>query len=110
MKKFNIAEMENYEINQIKDDLVVLENQLNDSRDADVLAKAFYYINYLEEKLATNSNDIDKAKTLLQKNDFAVIKKRKEMVCDEKECLKLSSEGKSKDCLECRCFVCAMEF
>ena len=31
MKKFNIEEMENYEVNEIKDDLVMLESQFEGS-------------------------------------------------------------------------------
>ena len=51
MKQFNIEKMENYEVNEIKDDLVMLESQFEGSSDGDVIAKAFHYINYLEEKL-----------------------------------------------------------
>lgn len=56
MKEFNIEEMENYEINEIKDDLVTLEFLLEGSRDGDVLAKAFHYINYLEGRLFKIAN------------------------------------------------------
>ena len=65
MKEFNIEEMENYEVNEIKDDLVMLESQFEDSRDGDVLAKAFHYINYLEEKLINIAKDKDRAIKLL---------------------------------------------
>ena len=43
MKEFNIEEMENYEVNEIKDGLAMLEHQFEGSRDGDVLAKAFHY-------------------------------------------------------------------
>ena len=39
MKKFNIEEMENYEVNEIKDDLVMLESQFEGSGYGNVLAK-----------------------------------------------------------------------
>ena len=51
MKEFNIEKMENYEVNEIKDDLVMLESQFEGSGYSNILAKAFHYINYLEEKI-----------------------------------------------------------
>ena len=110
MKEFNIEEMENYEVNEIKDGLAVLEHQFEGSRDGDVLAKAFHYINYLEEKLVNIANDKERAIELLNKNDYAVIKKSKGMIKDETECEEMSCNGEDKDCLGCSCSVCIMQY
>ena len=110
MNKFNIEEMENYEVNEIKDDLVMLESQFEDSRDGDVLAKAFHYINYLEEKLINIAKDKDRAIKLLRENDYVVIKKSKSMLRDETECEEMSCNGEDKDCLGCSCTVCIMNY
>lgn len=110
MKEFNIEEMENYEVNQIKDDLVTLEFLLEGSRDGEVIAKAFHYINYLEEKLVDMANNEQRAIKLLREKDYAVIKKSKGMLEDENECEEMSCKGEDKDCLECRCSICIMQY
>jgi hypothetical protein len=110
MKQFNIEKMENYEVNEIKDDLVMLESQFEGSSDGDVIAKAFHYINYLEEKLVDIANDEKRAIKLLIENDYAVIKKSKGMLEDENECEEMRCKGEDKDCLECRCSICIMQY
>ena len=97
MKQFNIEKMENYEVNEIKDDLVMLESQFEGSSDGDVLAKAFHYINYLEEKLVDIANNEKRAIKLLVENDYAVIKKSKGMLEDENECEEMGCKGEDKD-------------
>lgn len=109
MKEFNIEKMENYEVNEIKDDLAMLKYQFEGSRDGDVLAKAFHYINYLEEKLVSASNDEKRAIKLLIEKNYAVVKKSKCMIQDETECEEMSCKGEDKDCLECSCAVCIMQ-
>lgn len=74
MKQFNIEEMENYEVNEIKDDLVMLESLFEGSRDGDVLAKAFHYINYLEGKLVDIATNEKRAIDLLRQKDYIVKK------------------------------------
>lgn len=106
MKEFNIEEMENYEVNQIKDDLVTLEFLLEGSRDGDVIAKAFHYINYLEEKLVDIANNEQRAIKLLIKKDYIVTKLTKGQLEDAKECENCGFEG---DCSECRCNICIVQ-
>lgn len=106
MKEFNIEEMENYEINEIKDDLVMLESQFEGSRDGDVLAKAFHYISYLEKKLVSIANDTERAKKLLRENDYVITKLSKGQLEDADACERCGFEG---DCTECRCSVCIIQ-
>ena len=106
MKQFNIEEMENYEVNEIKDDLVMLESQFEGSRDGDVLAKAFHYINYLEEKLVDISSNKERAIRLLSDNGYFIGKITGAMERDSKVCEKQNYEG---DCSCCSCSICIMQ-
>jgi len=103
MKEFNIEEMENYEVNEIKDDLVILESMLEGSRDGDVLAKAFHYINYLEEKLVDITNNEERAIKILIENGYVVKKLTVDQLKDAKECEECGFEG---DYSFCRCSIC----
>ena len=106
MKGSNIEEMENYEVNQIKDDLVTLEFLLEGSRDGDVIAKAFHYINYLEEKLVDIANDEKRAIKILIENGYVVKKLTVGQLKDAKECEECGFEG---DCSICRCSICVVQ-
>ena len=106
MKKFKIEEMENYEINEMKDDLVMLEHQFEGSRDGDTLAKAFHYINYLEERLVEIANSKERAKKLLKEKGYFVGKITGAMERDWKVCEKQNYEG---DCSCCSCSICMMQ-
>lgn len=110
MKEFNIEKMENYEVSEIKDDLAMLEYQFEGSRDGDTLAKAFHYINYLEERLVEIANSEERAKKLLRGNNYAVIKKSKRMLADTNECEEMSNSGVDKECLGCSCSICIMNY
>ena len=106
MKQFNIEEMENYEVNEIKDDLVMLESQFEGSRDGDVLAKAFHYINYLEEKLVDISSNKERAIRLLSDNGYFIGKITGAMERESKVCEKQNYGG---DCSCCSCSICIMQ-
>jgi hypothetical protein len=106
MKKFNIEEMENYEVNEIKDDLVMLESQFEGSGYGNVLAKAFHYINYLEEKLVNIANNEERAIKILIENGYVVKKLTVGQLKDAKECEECGFEG---DCSFCRCSICVVQ-
>lgn len=106
MKEFNIEEMENYEINQIKNDLVSLEFLLEGSRDGDLLAKVFHYINYLEERVVEIANSEERAKELLKEKGYFVGKITGAMERDSEMCEKQNYEG---DCSCCSCSICMMQ-
>lgn len=106
MKKYNIEQMEQWEINELKDNLVLYEDQYAGVLAGDVFAKAWSYINYLEEK----SIDVNRAIKLLRKNDYAVIKKTPRMLLDERECEKMSENGEDKEYFSCACNICTMQY
>ena len=106
MKKFNIEEMENYEVNEIKDDLVMLESQFEGSGYGNVLAKAFHYINQLEEKLVNIANNEERAIKILIENGYVVKKLTVGQLKDAKECEECGFEG---DCSFCRCSICVVQ-
>ncbi|MGL5152806.1 MAG: hypothetical protein ACRC7N_19795 [Clostridium sp.] len=106
MKEFNIKEMENYEIVEIKDDLVMLESLMNGSREGDTLAKAYHYINYLEERLAKIANNEERAKLLLQQKDYVVRKLTTRQLSDAEKCAECGFDG---ECTECSCSVCIIQ-
>ena len=106
MKKINIEEMENYEVNEIKDDLVMLESQFEGSGYGNVLAKAFHYINYLEEKLVNIANNEERAIKILIENGYVVKKLTVGQLKDAKECEECGFEG---DCSFCRCSICVVQ-
>ena len=106
MKKFNIEEMENYEVNEIKDDLVMLESQFEGSGYGNVLAKAFHYINYLEEKLVNIANNEERAIKILIENGYVVKKLTVGQLKDAKECEECGFEG---DCSFCVAFFCVVQ-
>lgn len=107
MKKYNIEQMEQWEINELKDNLVMYsEDPFSLTLAGDVFAKAWSYINYLEDK----SVNVNRAIKLLRKNDYAVIKKTPRMLLDERECEKISENGEDKECFSCACNVCTMQY
>lgn len=106
IKKFNIEEMENYEINEIKDDLCMFGHLLEGTRDSDTVAKAFFYICYLEEKLIEIANSEERAKKLLKEKGYFVGKVTDAMERDWKMCERQNYEG---DCSCCSCSICMMQ-
>ena len=106
MKQFNIEEMENYEVNEIKDDLVMLESQFEGSGYSNILAKAFHYINYLEEKLVNIANNEERAIKILRENGYVIKKLTVGQLKDAKECEECGFEG---DCSFCRCSICIVQ-
>lgn len=49
--------MEHWEVQEMKDDLAILEYEMEGTRDCEVLKKARNYINDLEEKLVKVAKD-----------------------------------------------------
>lgn len=107
MKKYNIEQMEQWEINELKDNLVLYsEDPFSLTLAGDVFAKAWSYINYLEEK----STDTKRAVKLLRDNDYAVIKKTPRMLLEERECERMSENCEDKECFSCACSICIMQY
>lgn len=107
MKKYNIEQMEQWEINELKDNLAMYsEDPFSLTLAGDVFAKAWSYINYLEEKLT----DTKRAVKLLRDNDYAVIKKTPRMLLEERECGRMSENCKDKECFSCACNICTMQY
>lgn len=98
--------MENWEIQSMKDDLVMLGYVLQETRDGEILYKAFRYINYLEERLAEIANSEERAKKLLKEKGYFVGKVTGAMERDWKMCEKQNYEG---DCSCCSCSICMMQ-
>ena len=53
--------------------------------------------------------EIKKAKSLLEKEGFKVIKLSKRMEKDIEECVEMDSRGESKECFSCHCGICIMQ-
>ncbi|MDU5080252.1 hypothetical protein [uncultured Tissierella sp.] len=56
-----------------------------------------------------NLEEIKKAKNILEKEGFKVIKLSESMKRDMKQCNEMNSIGKDKDCLGCHCGICIMQ-
>ena len=98
--------MEQWEINELKDNLVLYsEDSFSLILAGDVFAKAWSYINYLEEK----STNINNAIKLLNNNDYVVIEKTPLMYAEEKECAEMYRKGECKECFSCACSICIMQ-
>lgn len=67
--------MENWEVQEMKDDLVILGYGLKGTRENKTLKKAFDYINDLEKRIVEIAKDEDRAIKLLKENGYEVIKK-----------------------------------
>lgn len=101
--------MKNWEVQEMKDNLVLLKYELEGTRDGKTLANAFSYINDLEERLYKIANDKDRATKLLKENGYAVKRLTKGQIEDCKKCEECSSRGENMECIECSCSVCIMQ-
>lgn len=99
-------QMENWEIQSMKDDLYMLGYELQETRDGEMLSKVINYIDYLEEKLVEIANSNEKAIKLLRDNGYFVGKITGAMERDWKACEKQNYEG---DCSCCSCSICMMQ-
>ena len=101
--------MENWKVQEMKDNLVLLKYELEGTRDGKTLASAFNYINNLEERLDKIANDKDKAIKLLEENGYSVKQLTKGQIEDCKKCEECSNRGEDMECIECSCSVCIMQ-
>lgn len=98
--------MENWEIQEMKDDLYLLGYELEGSREGDTVHKAWNYINELEEKLVEVANSKERAINLLQEQGYVIKKITKAMEQDAKACEECDYEG---DCMSCACSICIVQ-
>lgn len=101
--------MENYEIQEMKDDLYNLSYELEGCRDGNTIRKALEYINELEDKLCEIASDKDRAKRLLENADYLVIKPTASQLRDSARCEELSEQGEDMDCEFCSCSCCLIQ-
>ena len=98
--------MEQWEIQSMKEELVMLKYNLEGMREGEALDNALNYINYLEERLYVIANSVDIAKQLLRGKGYFIGKVTGAMERDWKVCEKQNYEG---DCSCCSCSICIMQ-
>lgn len=98
--------MENWEIQEMVDNLAILEHEMKGTRDYDVIKKARNYINDLEKRIVEIAEDEDRAIKLLKENGYIVTKLTPRQLNDMKKCEECSCNDEEMECSYCSCSVC----
>ncbi|WP_024614654.1 hypothetical protein [Clostridium sp. Ade.TY] len=98
--------MENWEVQEMKDDLSILEYEMEGTRECELLKKACNYINDLEKMLVETAKDEDRAIKLLKESGYIVTKLTPRQLNDMKKCEECSCNDEEMECAYCSCSVC----